>query len=250
MNGFLNVRDLPSPLTSAVGDGCTNDRPAIQAALCALARLWSDTCGATAVHKTCTAPGRPYNASWPEYAAGLYFPAGIYRIDAPLDIPWLINVRLFGDGGRGGQGYGDIGAIPFGSVIRQDMDAAPIFHFRDTDTAGVTIERLGFTWANRQESPSAWQPGLALDEPQSSGYTDPGAIALLFSARRARGERPARGTTRSRSGTAGSSGGGGGLPSTTRTRVGRAGRRGPSRCGTPTSSGAASTGCEGRPSPS
>lgn len=185
MNGYLNVRDLPASISpiSAVGDGCKDDTLAIQAALCALARRWSDTCGGTATPVTgCFEPEAPYYLKWPTYAAGLYFPAGIYRITKLLEIPWLIDVRIFGDGGRGGQGHGGTDDLPCGSVIRQDNSDAPIFRFRDTDTAGVTIERLGFTWANRQEAPGTWQPGLPLHEPQPSTYTDPGAVAILFSA--------------------------------------------------------------------
>ena len=55
----------------------------------------------------------PPDDSWPPYRAGLYFPAGIYRITDTITLPSagrISQVRLFGDGGRGG-GYASSGPL-------------------------------------------------------------------------------------------------------------------------------------------
>jgi hypothetical protein len=66
----------------------------------------------------------------------------------------------------------DPSPIPTGSLLRQDTDDTPIFRFEKTDTWGVTIERLGFTWKNQQGPPPNW-PGI-IDDPEESGKESAG----------------------------------------------------------------------------
>ena len=172
MDGFINVKNPPFGLTIANGDGCKDDTSALQDAFDALSRS-----GASG--STCGEPGS--QGEWAPYYAGIYVPAGVYRITQPINIPQLVNCRIFGEGGRGGQREPGTG-LPYGSVIQMTEDNAPIFRFANTDTQGVTIERLGFRWANQQEPPPTWVPDLEVYERQPSTYVDPGAVALLFTA--------------------------------------------------------------------
>ena len=178
MNGFLNVKALPASVSSvsAVGDGCADDTQAIQNAVNVLKR-------ADAVPEDCLSgseSNRPPKR-WPLYYAGVYFPAGLYRITAPIVMPYMQQTRLFGDGGRELLNRDGIPTIPGGSVIRQDTSDQPIFKFVSGDSLGVSIERLGFTWRTQQTPPSGWQR-TELKAPLPSDYTNPGAVGILFSA--------------------------------------------------------------------
>ncbi len=83
--GILNVKEdiqyNGTKYCGAVGDGVADDTDAILNHLAAF--------------------DQNVNPDRRDYA-GLYFPAGAYRITRAIDVPWLVNVRLFGDGGRGG----------------------------------------------------------------------------------------------------------------------------------------------------
>lgn len=131
---ILNVKE---PLVTsggiippAVGDGCNDDTAAIQAHLDALQRSDATPSG------ECGTGGDTW-APWP---VAVYFPAGIYRITAPLRIPFTQFFRLYGDG-RGGSFQG---TVPMGTIIRQDANGQPIIVFERPDTHNWTIERLGF----------------------------------------------------------------------------------------------------------
>lgn len=153
MDGVLNVKDSPF---NAKGDGTTDDRAAIQAAINALA----------------VPPTRV------PQAIAVYFPPGVYRVDGPVEMNYVSgsdrrripHFRLFGESGRGAGVLGD--GRGAGAVLRQHTNNTPIFVFRLPDTAGWEVERLGFTWATQQGPP----PGLG-----TTGYTNAGAVALLFS---------------------------------------------------------------------
>lgn len=154
----INVKDY-----GAVGDGCADDTEAIQDALDALSRAGTtpDSCFGTSE-----------SASWSPWAVAVYFPAGIYRITAPLEIPFSQFFRLFGDGGRGGSLQG---TVPVGTIIQQDTDDEPIFVFTRGDTHSWTIERLGFRWRNSQGPPPEPSPGDPLLPARQ-----PGAVGVLF----------------------------------------------------------------------
>ena len=149
----------------AHGDGCHNDWPAIQMRLDLLGRLGAQPDG---------------NGCWAEYAAALYFPAGGYRIDQRLRVPYLVNVRLFGD--VAGAPVSFQGAQT-GSFIQQSTPGEPILVFGDvTQTppanfygSGWAVENLGFTWTAQQEAPMGWTVADG-----SAACTTPGAVAILF----------------------------------------------------------------------
>lgn len=198
MYGVLNIREIPAgsldpdgnPVSSAVGDGCTDDTDAIEGAIRMLKRAGKDPVSCA----TIGVPSPP-NSQWPAYYSGLYLPAGVYRITRPIMINDVHqNLRIFGDGGRGGGLLRDLGtqfgvdgetAIPTGTVIRQDTDDAPILVFTAGDTYNVTVERIGFSWRRRQSVPpgfvyrdfKAEAEGLVPPTPP----TVPGAVGILFS---------------------------------------------------------------------
>jgi hypothetical protein len=158
------------PRPVAHGDGCHDDTEAIQAGLDALRRRGSqpEECEKDASLD-----------SWPPYFAGLYLPAGLYRITTCLEIPFAQHFRIFGDGERGGQ-FVDY-TVPTGTMIRQDTDGEPIFVFRELYTHSWAIEQLGFTWRNQQGPPDGWTPSLDDAKQIAPGVTEPGACAILFS---------------------------------------------------------------------
>lgn len=177
MTGVYNVRNPPPvaegmpPRPVAHGDGCHDDTPAIKAGLAALLRSGSspEDCAKDNTLK-----------SWPDYVAELYFPAGIYRITEPLEIPFSQHFRIFGDGERGGE-LDDI--VPTGTMIRQDKAGQPIFVFKSKDTHSWAIEKLGFSWLKPQTPPAGWSPAPDNATQIAPGVTEPGAVAILFSGR-------------------------------------------------------------------
>ena len=194
MNGFYNAKiDF-----GAVGDGCADDTDALQNALDALKRSDATSTGCAALDPN-PDPDLP-PAAWAPYRAGLYIPAGVYRITRPLVMPYAQQIRIFGDGGQGGSALGAFGyafepgdpvvtdgaeLLPTGTLIRQDTDDAPIFVFDKGDSFSIAIERIGFTWRRRQSPP----PDFAeVDFSQTRAEQVatpispvPGAVGVLFS---------------------------------------------------------------------
>ena len=176
MEGILNVREKITvgniTYPGAVGDGYADDTEAIQTRLDLLFRF-------SATATPCAETG---DGAWPDYASALYFPAGFYRITRRLRVPYLVNVRLFGE--AAGAMVSDP-PVPSGAFIRQDTPDEPILVFGDVDVAGNfygsgwSIDGLGFTWKDQQQAPAGWTYRLA-DDPLAPDYTDPGAVAILF----------------------------------------------------------------------
>jgi len=77
--GLVNVKD---PRFGAVGDAHSDDTPAIQAAV--------DYCFG--------APSAPHGVSLGDKNGVLYFPPGVYRTNAPINIAKLIGGRIVGSG--------------------------------------------------------------------------------------------------------------------------------------------------------
>ena len=162
----------PSAKYTAVGDGCADDTLALQEALDAMIRS-GDSVSVSACGETGQSRGK-----WGPYYAGVYLPAGIYRIDGRLRIPQTQNFRIFGDGGRGGGTNGD---VPQGTLIRQDRPDEPILVFDRKDTHSWAIERIGFTWKTQQGPAPGWAPPSDERQLFSKGVTGPGAVGILFS---------------------------------------------------------------------
>ena len=180
LEGILNFKEPlaigQTIMAPALGDGCADDGPAIQARLDLL-----DRTGAMSTGK-CQQTGN--GPTWAPYYSGLYFPPGRYRITQPLVIPDAKGFRLFGAAGAAGRAN-SFGA-PIGAMIEQSTDDTPIIIIGRPIGAterkfiyGWTIEHLGFQWANQQDAPDGWafrEPG----EAPPPGYDDPGAVAILF----------------------------------------------------------------------
>jgi len=186
MDGYINVKAPPTGSGIPAAVGAHNDRAAIQSALNALVR-WGVVPGVFS-DEPCGGGAETDYPSWAAFPAGLYFPPGAYRICGALEMPFLRHVHILGAGARGGI-YGAVDGTypnlvvgPLGSVIVQHENDAPIFRFDHGDCHDVTIEGLGFRWLNRQEPPAGWAPRQRHTDPLPSGYTAPGAVAVLFSA--------------------------------------------------------------------